>query len=144
MSEFSASLPQAFPRRSRLMVLILAGMYAASVGILLWASVTPPPLPMWGGLVDVPLAFGLVVMAAVLHYRTTPRVDLAALRWSHHVITYLPALLFVGLWLYRDHLIWNVLLPGLAWRTYLLVQMLPTLIAAWRGVPAVEAAVPRQ
>src|SRR5688572_14095100 len=112
MSEISTSLPQAAPQRGRLVVAVLAGMYVVSVGLLLWASVTPTPLPKWGGLVDVPLAFALVVLGTVLHYRTAPRVDLAALRWGHTLLTYLPALLFMGLWLYRDHLIWNILLPG--------------------------------
>jgi hypothetical protein len=32
-----------------------------------------------------------------------------------------------------DRISWNILLPGLAWRAWLFVMVVPSWVAAWRG-----------
>jgi hypothetical protein len=59
-------------------------------------------------------------------------VDDEARRMSYGIATVLPALLLAGMWLYQDHLRWNVLLPGLAWRSYVVLFSLPAALALWR------------
>ena len=39
--------------------------------------------------------------------------------------------------------VWDVLLPGLAWRTYVVLQTLPAAIAVWKPDNAAAAAAPR-
>jgi hypothetical protein len=40
--------------------------------------------------------------------------------------------MLVLLWIFRDRLIWNVLLPGLAWRTFVVLSGLPMTLVVWR------------
>lgn len=46
--------------------------------------------------------------------------------------TTLPAVMLVLLWIFRDRLIWNILLPGLAWRSFVVLSALPLALVVWR------------
>ncbi|MEO8451715.1 MAG: hypothetical protein ABI647_18125 [Gemmatimonadota bacterium] len=119
--------------RSGARALVLVGllMLVVSVGLLLYASTHPGALPRWGGMVDVALAFLLVGWLAALHVKYRPAISPMVLLASNQVFAFLFPLVFVGLWFSADRLTWNILLPGLAWRSFVVVQGLPVAMAAW-------------
>ena len=99
-----------------------------STAILIIASTSETPVPVWGGYLDV----GLVVLIALLGFliyqrnKNAPRYET-----SHQVAVYLFPLLLVGIWLSRDSLDFNILLPGMAWRTYFFLSILPHALTLW-------------
>jgi hypothetical protein len=118
-------------RRARILVVAAVVQLALSVVLLLVASTTTGRLPRCGGPVDVAVAFSLVLTLALLHRASADRVGAAALRASYRIATTLPAFVSVMLWVFRDRLIWNTLLPGLAWRSFVLLSALPLAFAAF-------------
>jgi hypothetical protein len=104
-------------------------LFGISTAILLIASTAKTPLPAWGGYLDV----GIVILIAFFGFwirqrdTGTPRYDI-----SHPVTVYLFPAILVGIWLYRDSLDFNILLPGLAWRTYFLLGILPHGLNLWK------------
>jgi hypothetical protein len=102
-----------------------------SLALLLFAS-TSDELPAWGGPLDVAVAVALVVTAAWIWSRAMRRVDASSLRPAHIIAATVPALTLAAIWFYREQLDLNVLLPGLAWRTFLFLYSLPSCLTAWR------------
>jgi hypothetical protein len=94
------------------------------VTLLLIAS-TRSDLPPWGGPVDVIIAFTLVATAFLIWRRAGDRAGLGELRIGHGVAAVVPALVLAAMWWYRESLDFNILLPGLAWRTWLVLYTLP-------------------
>jgi hypothetical protein len=123
-------------RRWRVVVLVEAGLLVVSMTLLLSASTAAVPLEpgqlRWQGVIDVATAFAVAVAAIVVTVKAAALVDDEARRLSYGIATVLPALLLVSMWLFQDRLRWNVLLPGLAWRTYVLLFSLPAALAVWR------------
>jgi amino acid transporter len=78
--------------------------------------------------VDVVIAFSLIATSFLIWRRAAGREGLRALRMAHGIAAIVPALVLVALWLYRDSLDFNVLLPGLAWRTWIVLYTLPAAI----------------
>lgn len=99
-----------------------------SVALLLFAS-TRSDLPAWGGPLDVAIAFTLVATAFLIWRRAGDRAGLRELRIGHGVAAIVPTLVLVAIWWYRDSLDFNVLLPGLAWRTWLVLYTIPSALA---------------
>jgi len=135
-----SAVPPAQPlTRWRWVVLLAAGLYALSVGLLLVAGTARTEIAggtvSFIGVLDVAVAFAVVLVGWLIVARATALVGGFARRWSYGVATVLPAAVLVGLWLARDRLLWNVLLPGLAWRTYILLACLPAALAVWRPEP---------
>jgi hypothetical protein len=123
-------------RRWRMVVLLEASLLVISVTLLLIASTAPvafePGQLTWQGVVDVVTAFAVVLAGIGVTIKAAVLVDDQARRLSYGIATVLPALLLVSMWLFQDRLRWNVLLPGLAWRTYVLLFSLPPALALWR------------
>jgi len=93
------------------------------------------PAPMWMGVLDVVIAFALVVAGTVIVSRKPKDFDahiveagFRAYRNLANVLLLLLALFFV----IGDAIQWGILLPGLAWRAWLLILVLPSWIALWR------------
>ena len=42
-----------------------------------------------------------------------------------------PSVVLIAAWLVRERLDWNVLLPGLAWRWFIMAYAMPAAIALW-------------
>ena len=123
-------------------LLVVAGVLEVivSVALLLVASAAHASLPAWGGPVDVALAFA-VVATAVWIWTLAPKVrDIAALSAGHAAAATVPALEIAAVWFFRDQLDLNVLLPGLAWRTFIVLYSGPAAIDAWRATAVREAA----
>jgi hypothetical protein len=105
-------------------------LFAISTTILLIASTAKTPVRAWGGYLDV----GIVVLIAFTGFmiyqrdKTTPLYNI-----SYQVAIYLIPLILVLMWLYRNSLDFNILLPGTAWRTYFLLSILPHALHLWKS-----------
>jgi hypothetical protein len=127
-------MAQATPGRA--LLLGGAALFAVSSAFPMVASVLrPDPAPGWMGVLDVVLAFALVVAGAFLVSRKPRDFDahiveaaFRAYRGLANVLLLLLALFFV----IGDAIQWSILLPGLAWRAWLLVLVLPSWIALWQ------------
>jgi hypothetical protein len=107
------------------------------VALLLWASTLVVPIQpgqvTWQGLVDVGAAFAVVVLALVLYTRARPLVNETSMRLSYGMATMVVVAALVLMWLFHERLDFNVLLPGLAWRMFVLFQTLPAAVAVTRA-----------
>lgn len=112
------------------------GLFAVSTAFPIVAG-TMPSVQQYEliGLVDVGVAFALIMIAAIVASRARHRVNdthqLIAQRVSRVVVTVIPGLL-VLFFVAGDRLDWTVLLVGLGWRAWLLLYTLPYLAAALR------------
>jgi hypothetical protein len=61
-------------------------------------------------------------------------IEIRELRIGHGVAAIVPALVLATIWWYRDALDFNVLLPGLAWRTWLVLYTLPFALTLLSGM----------
>jgi hypothetical protein len=104
-------------------------LFAISTAILLIASTAKTPVPVWGGYLDVGIVILIVLTGFIIHQRnkSVPRYDI-----SHQVAIYLFPLIVVGMWVYRDSVDFNILLPGVAWRTYFFLSILPHAVSLWK------------
>jgi hypothetical protein len=104
-------------------------LFVISTTILLVASTAKSPIPAWGGYLDVGILVLIVFTGFMIHQRdkAAPRYDI-----SHQVASYLFPLILVGMWMYRASLDFNILLPGVAWRTYLFLSTLPHALNLWK------------
>lgn len=91
--------------------------------------------PRWVGLLDVTLAFAVVMMGLALVSRAGREYDPTVVgsafriyRASATAFLVLPSLFL----LLGERIKWNVLLMGLAWRAWLFVYVLPAGLAVWR------------
>jgi hypothetical protein len=94
-------------------------LFVISTTILLIASTAKAPVPAWGGYLDVGLVVLIAFTGITIHQRNKigPRYDV-----SYQIAIYLFPAVLVGMWLYRDSLDFNILLPGMAWRTYFFLR----------------------
>ena len=129
-------LPPRAPAKQRGVILLATVLALDSFALLFIASGAREYLPSWGGPADGAIAFALVGTLATLHQRNRRPPDHAALRGSYRVAVWWPTLLFLLLWLARARIDWNTLLPGLAWRSGVILLALPSVLAAWRGTGA--------
>ena len=130
------------PRNSRLLsdrslAVATAIMFCVSMGFPLAAAVYPGAqgLPRAIGMLDVTIAFALVIMAMILHARTLSKVtkeDHEAAYRAQRVLIHVILVLLVLFFLAGDRIAWNIGLIGLAWRSWLLLYTLPAWYAALR------------
>jgi hypothetical protein len=110
-------------------IVLLIILFGISTAILLIASTTKIPVPAWGGYLDVGIVVLIAFTGITIHQsnKSTPRYDI-----SHQVAVYLFPAVLVGMWLYRSSLDFNIFLPGVAWRTYFFLSILPHAINLWK------------
>ena len=85
-------------------------------------SVSASVILRWLLLLSVLVAIGYVTKSSTQFSRRV------ILTWA--VVTPVP-LILVGMWIFRDSLDFNILLPGLAWRIYFLLSILPHVLSLW-------------
>jgi hypothetical protein len=104
-------------------------LFGVSTALLLIASTAKTPLPAWGGYLDVAIVVLIAFTGITIHQRnkSAPRYDM-----SYQVAIYLFPLILVGMWFYRNSIDFNILLPGLAWRTYFFLSILPHGLNLWK------------
>jgi len=106
-------------------------LYAISTLILLIASTAKTPLPKLGGYMDVTIA----ILIAVLGF-TIFGMNKMSLRYetNHRVALYLLPVILLGMWYFRNLIDFNILLPGLAWRTFFFLHILPYGLNVWKQI----------
>ena len=104
-------------------------LFAISTIILLIASTAKSPVPVWGGYLDVGIVVLIVLIGFTIYQRNKGKSNYDA---SFQTAIYLFPLILVSMWLYTNSLDFNILLPGLAWRTYLFLSILPHSINLWK------------
>lgn len=128
----------------RAILLAAAMLFIVSSSFPVAASVLRlDPPPRWLGLIDVVLAFALIVLGMVIVSRKPKDFDAQIVEAAFRAYRALANALLLLLALFLvvgDAIEWSILLPGLAWRAWLLVLVLPSWIALWRTGPRVSAA----
>jgi hypothetical protein len=97
--------------------------------------------PKWWGVLDVGIAFILVALAFVIVGLVQGKVDKqaeAASYRAYRILIHGIFVLIVVFFLFGDRIIWINGLPGIAWRSWLLLYCLP----AWITVIRVTAIPP--
>ncbi len=93
-------------------------------------------IPVWVGFLDVGTAFVLVLLMIVIEAlakgSSTDQVRRTSYR-AWRVVINLPLVLLVIFFAAGDHIRWQVLLPGLAWRAWVSLYVLPAWLVAWRS-----------
>lgn len=121
--------------RARTLVLACGGMFVVSTAFPVVASVLRSPVSRWLGIADVVVAGVLVCQGFLIAAKGSAKADPDVLDLSLRVLRG-GANLFLGLivvfFLIGDHVKWDILLLGLAWRAWLFVWVLPGAIALWR------------
>ena len=82
----------------------------------------------------VALAVVVIIAGVLLDAVTRGKIDDHAIHVSYRmyrIAAALPLALLVVFFAAGEQIRWNVLLPGLAWRAWLLLYLLPAGIAAW-------------
>jgi hypothetical protein len=105
-------------------------LFVISTIIVLVASTAKNPIPAWGGYLDVGIVFLIAVCGFMIHRRNAnePRYDV-----GYQIALYLFPLILVGAWVFRNSLDFNILLPGLAWRAYFFLAIVPHALALWKS-----------
>jgi hypothetical protein len=91
-------------RRNRPVVIVAGALLVVSTAFPVAASLLTGPAPRWMGILDVVVAFALVCAGLFLA-------------------------LLVVFFLVGDSIKWSILLPGLAWRAWLVGWVLPAALA---------------
>lgn len=119
--------------REKILFISFLLLYSTSTAILLFASAAKSPLPAWGGYLDVGIVVLIVINGFVIHWMNSKRPDCYI---SHQAALYLFPIILIGMWIYREALDFNILLPGLAWRTFFFLSILPYGLNLWKQEPA--------
>jgi hypothetical protein len=127
------------PRSNRRLVLVTAALFGVSTMFPIVAAVVQPdPTPGWAGLADVALAVLTCACGFTIATRAGERFDDGVVRSAFRTYrtgaTVLLALLCVFL-VAGDRIDWHILLPGLAWRAWLLAWVLPGALSLSRSEP---------
>jgi hypothetical protein len=133
ISSYQIDVPPLWRRR---LVEFAAVLFCVSTLFPIIASVVPAGgLPAWIGITDVVLAFVVMILGlAILSIagNKIQNLDMQASYQVYRALGTMPLILLVLFFVAGDRLLWNVLLPGLAWRIWLLVYTLPAGLTLWR------------
>jgi hypothetical protein len=108
-------------------------LFGISTAFPIMAALLPTPAPTALGLADVGLALLVVVLGFALDARWRPKVTdrERGAAWQVVRIGAIAILMLLALFFLAPSAVrWEILLVGLAWRTWLLVTILPSLVAA--------------
>ena len=113
---------------NRLLLIAFYVSYSISIALLLIASMARSPLPSWGGYLDVGIAFLIAGLGFVIfgRGRSNPQY-----RVGHRAALNIVPVMLVGMWVFHSRFDFNVLLPGLAWRTFFFLHILPYGVGLW-------------
>lgn len=121
--------------QNRPLVLFAFSLFILSTAFPVVASLIPAEtLPTWVGVLDVALAFAVVVIMFWIDAKGRNHAHDQAKELAYQVyraLGHLFLLLLVIFFLAGDRVNWQVLLPGLAWRFWVLFYVLPSAFALW-------------
>lgn len=119
--------------------MVIAGtvLLGISTALPVIASITPEDqLPQWVGYFDVVLALVFVIVAVLVDTVARGKLDDHVIKLSYRiyrVAASLPLVFLVVFFVFSEGIRWNVLLPGLAWRAWLFLYVVPAALAAWKA-----------
>lgn len=113
---------------NRLLVIGFYSTYVVSTIFLFIASTTRSSLPAWGGTADVAVATLIAAMGFVIFSRGKGNPNYQS---GHRAALNIVPMLLLGLWAFRNALDFNILLPGLAWRIFFILHILPYGFNLW-------------
>jgi hypothetical protein len=113
---------------NRLILILFYVSYAVSITLLLIASISRSPLPAWGGYLDVGIAFLIAILGFVIFGRAK---DNPQYRVGHRAALNIIPIILLGMWILRNTFDFNILLPGLAWRAFFFLHILPYGVNLW-------------
>ncbi len=115
--------------RARIIVWLFCALYILSLLFVVVASlINISQHPAWMGIADVLVAFLLVGVMIALAVLTQGKVNPRAEHSSYRVYRWLgvvPLILLALFFLTGEAINWTTLLPGLAWRVFVLSYSLP-------------------
>jgi hypothetical protein len=132
-------------RAARVLVLSAGALFVISTAFPALAAVTPAPPPRWIGVVDVAVAFATILSTVVIVLVTRGVVSIEARLRSYRVYRVLatvPLGLLLLFLIAGDRIHWQVLLPGLAWRTWLFIYATPAALTVWASMEQSRQATP--
>lgn len=114
---------------NRFLLFMACAAYFVSTYLVLYASASDVPVPRWAGYLDVGVVLLIVFLSFMIFWKgkENPRFPPAYLA----ALNIMP-LILLGIWVYRNSLDFNILLPGLAWRTLLFFHTLPYAMNLWK------------
>ena len=115
---------------NRLLLTVFYLSYFVSVVLLLIASLSKAPLPAWGGYLDVGLVLFIVALSLMIFGRGKSNPNFET---GHRVALNMLPVLLLGMWILRNTFDFNILLPGLAWRTFFFLHILPYGVPLWKS-----------
>jgi hypothetical protein len=119
---------------ARVLVLGAGVLFVISTTFPAVAAVIPAPPPRWIGVVDVAVAFATMLLAVAIVLVTRGVVPIEARLRSYRVyrvVATVPLMLLLLFLIAGDRIHWQVLLPGLAWRTWLFIYAVPAALTVW-------------
>ena len=119
--------------REKILFISFLALYTVSIAIVLIASTAKSPLPAWSGYLDVGIVALIFMTGFAIHRMNESKPDYYI---SHQTALYLFPIILIGMWISRDTLDFNILLPGLAWRTFFFFGILPYGLNLWKQEPA--------
>lgn len=115
--------------RARIIVWLFCALYILSLLFVVVASLIDlSQHPAWMGIADVIAAFLLVSVMIAIAVTAQGKVSPKAEHSSYRVYRWLgvlPLVLLVLFFLMGEAISWTTLLPGLAWRAFVLIYSLP-------------------
>ena len=127
---------------SRVLPVGSAALFILSCGFPVAASVLRVDrLARWVGIVDVVVAVALVVLGLVIVSRKPSEFAASVVGAGFRIYRGLAnvfLILLVAFFVVGDDIRWSILLPGLAWRAWLLVLVLPSWLSGRQGAPAFQ------
>lgn len=121
---------------SRALLVGGAGLFAVSSVFPAAASLLPVErLPKWVGVVDVVTAIVLVALGMAIVSRKPNDFTVPVVASSFRIYRGLASTLLILLVLFfvaGESVKWSILLPGLAWRGWLLAMALPSWLSLWQ------------
>ncbi len=122
-------------RKGRTLVIVSLVLFVISTAFPVVAGlVRAEDLPSWLGLVDVSLALVFVIAVFALDGMNKQKVSEQVIQVSYRIyraMGTLPLILLVIFFLAGSAIRWEILLPGLAWRTWIFIYMLPIGLTLW-------------
>ena len=132
--------------RDRTLVLSWAALFVVSTAFPVAAGILNRDAhPTWLGVSDVALASLVLLAGMAISFRKPGRFEGRSVVAAFQIYrggANLFLVLFVMFFVVGDRIQWSILLPGLAWREWLLAWVLPSALALWdvsSGVTGREA-----